>query len=172
MALTDRDLEQLLRDGAIKLEITGGVPTWEASPTSRHQWTSYLIQTSIKPSTENDEGCACAHLADVYIRFPDGSIKRPDISIFCAMPPIQDEALTVIPEAVIEIISQGYEFKDTTLNPEFYLAQDVDDVVVVDPRSGVVTHHRTTGVAVHQAPVTINLQCGCQCTIPLVGDSK
>ncbi len=70
---------------------------------------------------------------------------------------------------MIEIISPGYEFKDVTLNPQFYLAQDVDDVVVVDPRSGVVTHYRTTGIAIHHAPVTITLQCGCQCTVPPVG---
>jgi Uma2 family endonuclease len=84
------------------------------------------------------------------------------------MPPLQDEALSVIPVAVIEVINPGYEFKDVYLNPQFYLAQDVDDVVVVDPRSGVVTHYRTTGVAIHQAPVTLQLQCGCQCTVPAV----
>lgn len=31
------DLEQLLREGAIRLEITAGVPTWEAFPGTRHQ---------------------------------------------------------------------------------------------------------------------------------------
>ena len=165
------DLDRLMYDGAIKLEITSGVPTWEASPSSRHQWMLYLIQTSIKPSAESQGGCKCAHLADVYISFPDGSLKRPDIAIFCEQPPIQDEALTVLPKAVIEIISPGYEYKDVELNPQFYLAQGLEDVVVVDPRAGDVTHYRAAGVNSHNAPVTIELQCGCQCTVPQVGGS-
>src|SRR5438105_15712788 len=93
------DLDMLVREGAVKLEITNGIPTWEASPGSLHQWTVYQIQTSIEPLLENANGCACAHLSDVLIRFPDGSLKRPDIAIFCARPPLQDEALTVVPQA-------------------------------------------------------------------------
>jgi Uma2 family endonuclease len=165
------DLDLLLRDGAVKLEITGGVPTWEASPGSRHQWMVYHIQTSIRPSPENDRGCECAHLSDELTRFRDGSLKRPDIAIFCSTPPIQDEALTLIPQAVIEVISPGYEYKDLALNPQFYLAQDVDDVVIVDPRAGIVTHYRTTEVSTYHAPTTINLQCGCQCVVPKVAEA-
>ncbi|MFL5733895.1 MAG: Uma2 family endonuclease [Chloroflexia bacterium] len=67
---------------------------------------------------------------------------------------------------LIEIISPGYEYKDLALNPQFYLAQDVLDVVIVDPRSKAVTHYRTSQVTSHVAPVTIDLQCGCTCTIP------
>src|SRR5947207_13883260 len=91
------DLDQLLREGAVKLEITGGVPTWEVSPSARHQRMVYRIQTSIKPLSESGTGCECAHLSDVSIRFADGSLKRPDIAIFCTQPPDQDEALTIIP---------------------------------------------------------------------------
>src|SRR5688572_23992847 len=104
------DLDELLLSGAVKLEITGGIPTWEASPGSRHQRMIDLIRVSIKPLTKSDAGCECAHLADVNIRFKDGSIKRPDIAIFCEEPPIQDEALTLIPRAVVEVISPGYEY--------------------------------------------------------------
>ncbi len=86
MALTDIELEQLLSAGAIKLEITGGIPTWEASPGIRHQMMVYAIQTSITPLAEDDKGCECRHAADVYIRFKDGSLKRPDIAIFCTLP--------------------------------------------------------------------------------------
>jgi Uma2 family endonuclease len=160
------DLEQMLREGIVKLEITGGIPTWEVSPSSRHQRLVFRIQTSIKPLPKSDKGCACAHLSDVYIRFADGSLKRPDIAIFCQEPPDQDEALTNIPQAVVEVISPGYEYKDIALNPQFYLAQGVGDVLIVDPRADVVTHYRTTGVVTYHAPVTINLQCGCECTVP------
>lgn len=163
------DLDQLLREGAVRLEITGGIPTWEALPGSRHQRTIDRIRASIAPlpeGAEGQEGCQCAHLSDVLIRFKDDSFKRPDIAIFCQEPPDQDEALTVLPVAVIEVISPGYEYKDVALNPQFYLAQGLSDVVIVDPRSGAVTHYRTTEVASHHAPITLKLSCGCKCAIP------
>lgn len=164
----DLDLERMVYEGDVKLEITGGIPTWEAFPGSRHQRLIDRIRVSIRPlpkSAFNTE-CGCAHLSDVPIRFPDGSIKRPDISIFCEEPPDQDEALTMLPQAVIEIISPGYEYKDLELNPPFYLSQGIQDVVIVDPRSGDVTHYLGTEVKRHHAPVTLNLQCGCSCAIP------
>jgi len=164
----DPDLDQLINNGAIRLEITGGIPTWEAFPGLRHQETIDLIRASISPTADSTTGCSCAHYSDVLIRFKDGSLKLPDIAVFCARPPREDEALTTVPSAVIEVVSPGYEYKDLSLNPQFYLAQDVDDVVIVDPRSGVVTHYRTTHVAVHQAPVTVTLLCGCQCVVPMV----
>jgi Uma2 family endonuclease len=157
VTITESELDELLRYGAVKLEITAGVPTWEAAPGPRHQLMVHGIQTSIKRPSERAGSCVCFPVADVSISFKDGSLKRPDIAIFCERPPLQDEALTIVPGAVIEVISPGYEFKDIALNPQFYLAQDVSDVVVVDPRSGAVTHYRTTGVATHQAPVTIDL---------------
>jgi len=160
------DLEQLVRDDAIRLEITGGVPTWEAFPGVLHQETIDLIRASIEPISEAAADCACVHLSDVLIRFKDDSFKRPDIAIFCTKPPRQDDALTIIPQAVIEVISPGYEYKDISLNPQFYLAQDVLDVAIVDPRSGVVNHFRTTGVSTHHAPVTLDFLCGCRCTVP------
>jgi Uma2 family endonuclease len=164
------DLEQLVRDDSVRLEITGGIPTWEAFPGSRHQRIIDRIRASIQPASTNEGGCSCDHLSDVLIRFKDDSFKRPDIAIFCTAPPDQDDALTVIPQAVIEIISPGYEYKDLSLNPQFYLAQDVLDVVIVDPRSGVVNHFRTTGVSTHHAPVTLDFLCGCRCTVPRMAD--
>jgi Uma2 family endonuclease len=159
------DIDLLLREGAIKLEFTAGIPTWEAFPGVRHQRVIDRIRTSIQSTPANDS-CACAHYSDVSIQFSDGSFKRPDIAIFCEEPPDQDEALTIIPLAVVEIISPNYEYKDLELNPPFYLSQGVLDVVIVDPRSGIVRHHRATALATHQAPVTLDLQCGCRCTIP------
>ena len=164
--MTEPEFDQLLREGAVKLEITGGVPTWEASPGSRHQWVIDRIRAALRPISDSKTECECAHLSDVLIHFKDGSFKRPDIAIFCSAPPIQDEALTVVPQAVIEVISPGYEYKDIVLNPQFYLAQDVDDVLIVDPRADLVTHYRTSGVVTYHAPVTINLECGCECTVP------
>jgi hypothetical protein len=160
------DLERLAWEGVVKLEVTGGIPTWETSPGSRHQRMIDRIRPSIKPVSEGGMECGCAHLSDVYISFPDGSLKRPDIAIFCEEPPDQDEALTMVPQAVIEVISPGYEYKDLELNPRFYLGQGVMDVVIVDPRSMEVTHYHAAEVTNYRAPITLNLQCGCACAIP------
>ncbi len=166
------DLDRLIYEGNVKLEITGGIPTWEVYPGTRHQRVRYLIQTSIKPSPESDMGRMCENTADTYIRFTDGSLKRPDIAIFSVQLPIQDEALTIIPQAVVEISNPGYEYKDVELNPPFYLSQGVEDVVIVDPRAGIVTHHRATEVITYHTPVTIALQCGCECSVPQVGEAS
>ena len=161
------DLDRLVYEGMVKLEITGGIPTWEIAPSVRHQRMVWRIQNSIKPLAGSDGSCECEQFADVFIRFADGSIKRPDISVFCTMPPLQDEVLTVLPQAVIEVISPGYEYKDVELNPPFYLAQGVEDVLIVEPRTGVVTHYRVAGVTTCNAPVTVSLLCGCECTVPV-----
>ena len=161
------DLDRLVYEGAVKLEITRGVPTWEAYPSIIHQETIDLIRASIEPGIGGATECGCFHYSDIYIQFMDGSIKRPDISIFCQRPPRQEESLTTIPQTVIEIISPGYKFKDLALNPPFYLEQNVEDVVIVDPRTGAVSHFSLRSDTVeYQAPVTLTLQCGYRCTIP------
>src|SRR6185436_17988149 len=111
------------------------------------------------PIPGRGDDCACFSLQDVLIRFPDpdSSLKRPDIAIFCAKPPESDEALEVLPDAIIEIVSIGYEEKD--LGPDgapFYLAY-VPEVLVTDPRTGVVHHYRAGREAESVAsPVTID----------------
>src|SRR5436305_8316786 len=118
-ALLSRDAEELERlayENAVKLEITGGVPTWEAFPGALRQFLIDQIRASIAPRNADPDGCACFHLSDVLFRFPDGSLKRPDIAIFCVRPVLENAALTVIPDAVVEIVSSGYEYKDVTLN--------------------------------------------------------
>ena len=61
---------------------------------------------------------------DVYIQFPNG-LKRPDISIFCQEPSEeeQDSVLTRVPEAVVEVVSKGYEAKVLDIGLPFYLSQ-------------------------------------------------
>ena len=159
-------LEELIRGGLVRLERTAGVPTWEPMPGPRHQRAIDRIRATIGPSGHADaDGCGCYHLADVLIRFPDGSYRRPDIAIFCVDPPDVDEALTTVPAAVIEIVSPGYEYKDLALGAPFYLAQGVRDVVMHDPRSGMVTHFRSSDTRVHQSVVTLDLLCGCRCQV-------
>src|SRR6266496_3565059 len=100
--LTGPELERLGEEGAVRLELTAGIPTWEAFPGLRHQKMIDLIRPSIEPaeSSTSAVGCGCFHYSDVQVRFKDGSFKRPDIAIFCTEPPDQDDALTMIPQAV------------------------------------------------------------------------
>lgn len=162
-------LEQMLRQGQVKLEITGGTRTWRVLPSPRHQKMIDRIRASIEPGPHPLDGglsCGCHHLADVQIRFPDGSFKRPDIALFCVEPPDSDTSLEMVPEAVVEIVSLDYEEKDLSINPPWYLSQGVKDVLVADPRNGYVVHFSHRKPASHLAlPQTIDLLCGCRVTI-------
>ena len=157
---------QLLRaeELGIRLEIVGGLPIWEASPVIRHQMAIDRIRESI--TNIGNEICECFHIADIYVEFPDGSLKRPDISVFCQTPEETDEAVKEIPEAVIEIISKGYEKKDLEIGVPFYLANGVKDVVVFNPYTNEVLHFRRDREK-HEAvsPVEIELECGCVCVV-------
>lgn len=142
----------------IRLEIVGGIPLWEAQPVYKHQKAIDRIRASITPC--EGKPCGCVHVSDVYVSFPDGSLKRPDISIFCREPDEEDEAVTLVPEAVVEVISKGYEFKDLEIGPQFYLAQGVKDVIVFNPYTLVVLHVRKDRVEHGVSPVSIGLEYG------------
>ena len=162
------DLFKLLQnadEAGVRLEIVGGLPLWEFSPAPRHQIAIDRIRASLKRGGASEPGCACVHLSDVYVSFPDGSLKRPDVSIFCREPDEQDEAVTLVPEAVIEVVSAGYEAKDIEIGPRFYLSQGVKDVVVFDPHTLLVLHVRRDSVTRQVSPVTIDLECGCRCVV-------
>lgn len=148
----------------VRLEIVGGLPIWEAQPLYKHQKAIDIIRATIKPSSATST-CECVHIADVYINFPDGSLKRPDISIFCREPEEQEEAIKHIPEAVIEVISKGYEYKDLELAPNFYLAQGIKDIIIFNPYTLVVLHVRRDGVTHDVSPRKINLECGCEVVV-------
>jgi len=150
----------------IKLEITGGVPTWRLLPSLRHQIMIDRIRASIEPIAGGTSGCPCFHLSDAGLRFPDGSFKRPDIAIFCTEPPEIDESWEQVPAAVIEIVSPDYEEKDLSVNPPWYLSQGVKDVLLVEPRERKL-HHFRHGAPPRElgSPVEIELLCDCRCVV-------
>ena len=128
---------QLLRSEelGIKLEIVDGLPVWEASPVILHQKAVDRIRESInKFSAETD--CECVHYADIYVQFPDGSLKRPDISVFCEEPSEKEDAVLTVPVAVIEVLSKNYEKKDLEIGIPFYISQGIKDVVVLQSAFG------------------------------------
>lgn len=147
----------------IRLEIVNGLPLWEAQPVYRHQKHVERIVNGIQKPDNGDTSCECVHALDVYVQFPNG-LKRPDISIFCREPSEeeQDSALTMIPEAVVEVVSKGFEAKDLEIGPPFYLSQGVKDVVVFDPLTLLVLHVRKDQTTRQVSPVTIDLECGCR----------
>jgi hypothetical protein len=153
----------------IRLEIVKGLPIWEAQPVYRHQKAIDRIRETIEPAPDPSgsakPACGCIHVADVYVSFPDGSLKRPDISIFCREPAEEDEAITLVPEAVIEVISKGYEAKDLEIGPHFYLSQGVKNVVVFDPYTLLVLHVRRDKAERLISPVELRLECGCRCVV-------
>lgn len=164
------ELAHRAEDAGFKLELVGGLPMWEAFPSYKHQKIIDQIRRSLpnpETQTKNAFGCACVHISDAYILFPDGSLKRPDIAIFCQEPPEEEQetAISQIPEAVIEVVSKGYEAKDLQISPRFYLMHGVKDVVVYDPFTKTVLHMRRDGTKNLIQPITIQLACGCQVSI-------
>ena len=152
------------RDG-YRLEFVGGLGVWEASPVLRHQKKVDEIRASLRPANAVNP-CLCVHYADIQVAFPDGSQKRPDIAVFCREPDEQDTAVTLLPEAVIEILSKNYEAKDLEIGVPFYRHWGIKDIVVFDPETGGVNHYQGAMPAqTHQSPVTLSLQCGCVCTV-------
>ena len=154
-------------DLGVRLEIAGNLPIWEASPLYKHQKEVDRIRDSIQKITSEENSCECIDAADVYVQFPDGSLKRPDISIFCREPDEeeQEEAIKQVPEAVIEVISKKYEAKDLEISPPIYLANGVKDVVVFNPYTKEVVHFRRNETRNLASPVEIEFECGCRCTV-------
>lgn len=160
------DLFQRADDVGVRLEVINGLAVWEVHPNLTHQEAIDQIRQSIKVSDhQTGQSCACLHYADLHVRFPDGSDKRPDISIFCQRPTETESAVTQVPEAVVEIISHGYEAKDLQLGPPFYLSQGVKDVIVFDPYTKQVYHFDARGTHHFESPTLLGLQCGCQLTV-------
>lgn len=159
-------LEHLMQadEFGVKLEVVQDQFTWEFFPSPLHQGVIRDIDRSVRTEKGNDGGCGCYTLSDAYVKFADGSVKRPDLMIFCTKPPLTREALTVIPEAVVEVLSPGTERKDLDIGPPFYLSQGVKDVLVVNPETGVVHHFRRDRVARYTSPVAIQLEVGCEVT--------
>jgi Uma2 family endonuclease len=147
----------------IRLETVGGLAIWEAAPVYKHQKAVDRIRATIRPPEK--AACACVHATAVYVQFPDGSLKRPDIAMFRREPSEEEDAIKLVPEAVIEVVSRGYEAKDLEIAPRFYLSQGVKDVVVFDPATLLVLHVTATGAERLVSPTPITLACGCTCVV-------
>ena len=149
----------------IKLEVVNGLAIWEASPVILHQNKVDRIRESFRSTKPGTYGCGCFHYPDIDIRFPDGSRKRPDISIYCVEPVEQDKIVTQVPDAVIEIISKDYEAKDREVGVPFYISQNIRDIVLLDPYTDEVLHYVDGVKNVLKSPAAVTMQCGCVCLV-------
>ncbi len=126
----------------IRLEIAGNLAIWEASPIYKHQKAVDRIRDSFRKAEKGGKLCECLDVAAVYVQSPDGSLKRPDISVFRREPEEEEEAIKQVPEAVIEVISKKYEARDLEISPPIYLANGVKDVVVFNHYTNEILHFR------------------------------
>ncbi len=163
--LLENEMERLADDSGIKLELVNGIPIWEAFPGFQHQEKSLGIQISLREKARRSHSCPCISVADLTIRFPDGFIKRPDISIFCNRPIEQKTVCTLIPEAVIEILSRGYEKKDTEVSLPFYFAWNIPDIALFNPETNRVSHYHEGQVDEYDSPVELTFTCGSRAAI-------
>lgn len=162
MPLSDalmRELEAANEVG-VKLEQIEGLPVWEFLPTLGHQRVIQHTFLSVRPRDQSVK-CGCIRVLDLLILFPDGSFRRPDLSIFCKEPTPDDKAAETIPVAVVEVISADSRRKDMELSPPFYLKHGILDVVVIDPVAKTVAWFTREGRRDLASPQTIELQCGC-----------
>ena len=162
---TYQEIQRLAYQG-VRLEVTGGRTTWEAMPGALHNGVVDDIRQSLTRHNPPTAACGCHHIADTYIEFGPGLLRRPDIAVFCEKPPRPDGAITgLVPGAVIEVLSQGYEQKDRDA-VALYLGAGVADVLLVDPRKHTVEYHRQDEAPqLRELPVIVTLQMGC--TLPI-----
>lgn len=155
------ELLQSAESAGIRLEMVGGVPYWEAMPGRRHHDALMGIRDRLVAERQATERCGCHAYVELLVRFPDGSLKTPDLSLFCDHPEEEEGPVSKVPDAVLEVVSPGYERKDLEIGPPFYLAQGVRDVVVFDPRTIQIWHFTAAGREESLAPTRVRLACGC-----------
>ena len=163
-----RNFERLSQEAdraGFRLEVVRGIATWEASPVLRHQRAVVRIVNSVLPLGGDAVSCMCLAATDVQVLFPDGSRKRPDVAVFCGEPE-EDTEITLLPEAVIEVLSKDYESKDLVIGVPFYRQIGIKDVIVLDPETGEVKHwQQGQPEKSYTSPTTLSLLCGCSCTV-------
>lgn len=149
-----------------RFEKLRGIAVCEANPTPFHQMEIDRIRASVRIVNPNVSGI---HVANVLFSFEDDTFVQPDIAFLAELPkPLETyEALNVVPTAVIEVTSLGFERKDLDFKPQFYLSNGVKDILIFDPRSKIILHHRKewTEPKEFSSPARLELECGCEVTV-------
>lgn len=159
-------VEEAAHEAGFKIEVAQGLPVFEVMSSPMHNEDLFEIAKTIRRAPGVPGDCGCHLLNDVTIRFPDGSYRRPDISIFCVRPPRVRAAVTLVPTAVVEALSPSSIVKDTVLSPDWYLSQGVRDVFLYDPEGLTVDHIRASGRERHAVPIELETETGCLVGFP------
>jgi Uma2 family endonuclease len=162
----DPDFIDENKEYGLRVEYVDGVGIWEHAPSWSHQRAISRIRASFR--VREGEACECIHESDVSVKFGDRVHKRPDIAVWCRVPETNQRSVVTLPDAVVEVISPGFETKDLELLPKLYLAAGVRDVLVYNEQRGAVyrfTHEGVAVVVVHASPCVFHLACGCDVTI-------
>ena len=101
-------IESVNGDG-VRLEYVAGTPYWEMMPGARHHDALMSIWSRLTNERKGSSDCGYFPYVELTLGFPDGSVKTPDLSIFCKRPTEREGLVHLIPEAVVEIVSPGYE---------------------------------------------------------------
>ena len=158
------DLKTLIlntEEFGLKLERMGRFCIWHSDPSYVHQTEIDRIRSSF--GTFGTQ----LQVSSVWLSFVDGSFTCPDIAVLARAPTSKEAVhpLEHVPEAVVEVISEGFEAKDLEIGPHFYLSQGVKDVIVFDPRTLIVLHYRRDGTHRLTSPHSFALECGCVCVV-------
>lgn len=142
----------------VRLEVVGATPMWERVPSED----DVEVANSIRRSSKGG-----FWIMGTPLWLPDGSLRFPDLMIYAVKPETLEigAAMREVPSAVIEVFSSENLMKDLLIGPNDYLGGGVQEIIVVDPRSGVCTHFRPDGATTRHRGDTALLECGCGVTL-------
>ena len=152
-------------DVGVRLDRVRGLGVWSFSGSPLQGMTAARIARSLRSTPASGDGCGAFAYQGMAVRFPDGSILQPDVAVYAREPEKTNLPTTLVPEAIIEIVSPSSELKDLRYSPSFTLSQGVKDVIVVTPETEVLEHFRRDGRTMHRSPVDLRLECGCLVTV-------
>jgi Uma2 family endonuclease len=144
-------VEEFLRmdfgDG--KAELVDGIIFMMAGALSRHNAVQMNISIALGTRLRGS-GCR-PYGPDQAVRVGRGSIRYPDVSVFCNDPAARDndrEALLGDPRVVVEILSESTKENDQRFKlPEYQELAGIDAILFVDPDAERVRLVARTGPA-------------------------
>jgi len=103
--------------------------------------------SSCRSVAQPGTGGECIRSPEILVVFPDGSFRRPDLSVFCQPPSPKDGAIETIPAAVVEVVSAESREEDMKIGPPFYLkhASSMSWWSIRSQRTSLVHSNRAQG---------------------------
>lgn len=116
----------------LKAELDNGVIRMMAGGSARHDRIQINLIIALGARLRGS-GCR-PRGPDMAVRTHDGSIRYPDVSIYCGSPPDEDRTSLDDPKVLIEILSASTQAEDRGVKLQEYKAlASVDTIVLADP---------------------------------------